>query len=332
MDFISKMHQAAQNDVKRIGLPEGDEERTLRAAEILNNEKIAEVVLYGDKEKIRENAKKIGVNIDGIEIIDINTDDNKEKYINELYELRKNKGVTPQKAEDMLKDAVYYATMELKNNKIDGLVSGAVHSTGDLLRPGLQIIKTKPGVSIVSSFFAMILQNKELGEDGLMLFSDCGVNVNPTAQELAIIAKETAISARNLCKIEPKVAMLSFSTKGSAKNDLTEKVVEATRILEESNVDFVFDGELQLDAALVPEVAKLKSPDSKLKGDANVLIFPDLQAGNIGYKLVQRMAGAEAIGPLCQGFLKPINDLSRGCSVEDIVTTVAITAVQAQNN
>lgn len=331
MSFTEKVWKLAQQELKKIVLPEGDEERNLKAAEIIHNNKIAHVVLVGNETTIKENAKNLGVNISGIEIIDPLTSAKTAEYANAFYELRKSKGVTEEKALATVKDPVYYGTMMVKVGDADGLVSGAVHSTGDLLRPGLQIIKTTPGIKVVSSFFVMEVPNSPYGDNGTLLFGDCAVNPNPSAEELASIAISTADNAKALCGIDPKVAMLSFSTMGSAKHEYVDKVVEATKIAKEARPDLAIDGELQLDAAIVGKVAKLKAPNSTVAGNANVLIFPDLQAGNIGYKLVQRFAGAEAIGPICQGFAKPINDLSRGCSYEDIVNVVAITAVQAQN-
>lgn len=331
MDFVSQMKQLAKSDLKKIVLPEGNEERNLKAAEIIHNEKIADVILVGSRNEIEENARKFGVNIEGITIEDPQTSERTKAYANELYELRKKKGVTQTMAENIILDPMYYATMMVKNDDAHGMVSGAVHTTGDLLRPGLQIIKTAPGISVVSSFFIMILKDKTYGENGQMLFADCAVNPNPNADELAAIAIATAESAQKLMKFEPKVAMLSFSSYGSAKHELVSKVQEATKKAQELRPDLSIDGELQLDAAIVESVGKKKAAASPVAGKANVLIFPDLQAGNIGYKLVERIAGADAIGPICQGFAKPINDLSRGCSVEDIVNVVAITAVQAQN-
>jgi len=331
MDFVSQMKELAKSDLKKIVLPEGNEERNLKAAEILHNEKIADVILVGSRNEIEENAKKFGVNIEGITIEDPQTSERTKAYANELYELRKKKGVTQTMAENIILDPMYYATMMVKNDDAHGMVSGAVHTTGDLLRPGLQIIKTAPGISVVSSFFIMILKDKTYGENGQMLFADCAVNPNPNADELAAIAIATAESAKKFMKFEPKVAMLSFSSYGSAKHELVSKVQEATKKAQELRPDLSIDGELQLDAAIVESVGKKKAAASPVAGKANVLVFPDLQAGNIGYKLVERIAGADAIGPICQGFAKPINDLSRGCSVEDIVNVVAITAVQAQN-
>ena len=245
--------------------------------------------------------------------------------------MRKAKGVTPEKAADMIKNPLFFAAMMIKDGKGDGFVSGAINTTGNTLRPGLQIIKMKPGINTVSSFFIMEIPNKAYGDDGLMIFADCAVNIDPTSEQLAEIAISSAASAKALCGMDARIAMLSFSTKGSAKHDNVDKVRIATEMVHERAPELMVDGELQADAALVEKVGQLKSPGSPVAGKANVLVFPDLQAGNIGYKLVQRLAGAEAIGPICQGFAAPINDLSRGCSIEDIVSVVAITAVQAQN-
>ena len=332
MDFVSKMKELAKSDLRKIVLPEGNEERNLKAAQIIHAEKIAEVILVGNRNEIETNAEKFGVNIEGITIEDPSTSERTKGYAEGLYELRKKKGVTQTMAENIVLDPMYFATMMVKNDDAHGMVSGAVHTTGDLLRPGLQIIKTAPGISVVSSFFIMLLKDRSFGEDGQMLFADCAVNPNPNADELAAIAIATAESAKKLMKFEPKVAMLSFSSYGSAKHELVSKVVEATKKAQEMRPDLSIDGELQLDAAIVESVGKKKAAASPVAGKANVLVFPDLQAGNIGYKLVERLAGADAIGPICQGFAKPINDLSRGCSVEDIVNVVAITAVQAQSS
>lgn len=332
MDFVSKMKELAKSDLRKIVLPEGNEERNLKAAEIIHSEGIAEIILVGDRNEIETNAKKFGVNIEGITIEDPATSERTKGYAEGLYEIRKKKGVTQTMAENIVLDPMYFATMMVKNDDAHGMVSGAVHTTGDLLRPGLQIIKTAPGISVVSSFFIMLLKDKSFGADGQMLFADCAVNPNPNADELAAIAIATADSAKNLMKFDPKVAMLSFSSYGSAKHELVTKVVEATKIAQEKRPDLSIDGELQLDAAIVESVGRKKAASSPVAGKANVLVFPDLQAGNIGYKLVERLAGADAIGPICQGFAKPINDLSRGCSVDDIVNVVAITAVQAQNS
>ncbi|MFZ2256738.1 MAG: phosphate acetyltransferase [Clostridiaceae bacterium] len=329
MDFMTKMKSLAKADVKTIILPEGEESRNLTAAAQITQEGIAKIVLLGDEETIKANAAALSLDISKCRIINPSVGEKFEEYANTFYELRKKKGVTPEQAKEILKDPMYYGTMMVKMDDADGMVSGATHTTGDLLLPGFQIIKTAPGVSVVSSFFIM-LTNSTYGENGTLLFADCAVNPMPDEDQLASIAISTADTAKNLLKIEPKVAMLSFSTKGSAQHEVVTKVQNAVKIANERRPDLNIDGELQADAALVASVAKLKAPDSKVAGSANVLIFPDLQSGNIGYKLVQRIAGAEAIGPICQGFAKPINDLSRGCNAEDIVNVVAVTAVQAQ--
>lgn len=332
MELMKKIWQMAQQDRKRIVLPEGEEERTLMACEKIKENGLAELVLVGNEEKIRLKAKELGANIEGIKIEDPDKSENTVLFTNEFYELRKNKGMTLEKAAKIVRDPLYFGTMMVKLGYVDGMVSGAVHTTGDLLRPGLQIVKTAPGVSVVSSFFIMMVPDCEYGDEGMLVFSDCAVNPNPDAEQLASIAIATAETAKNLCGIEPKVAMLSFSTMGSADHELVEKVRTATEIAKQRRPDLLIDGEMQLDAAIVKKVADQKAPNSKVAGNANVLIFPDLQSGNIGYKLVQRFAKAEAIGPVCQGFARPINDLSRGCSSDDIVNVVAVTAVQAQKN
>ena len=304
MSLIEKIRAKAQADVKTIVLPEGDEKRTVKAAEIIKKEGLAEPVLIGSPDAVAKVAAEQGADISGIKVIDPAASEKSDEYAQALFEVK-------------LGDA-------------DGLVSGAVHTTGDMLRPALQIIKAKPGMSIVSSSFLMECPNKDLGEDGLLVYADCVVNPCPTAEETAQIAVSAAETARVLCGIEePRVALLSFSTKGSAKHDLVTKMQEATKIAHELAPDLLLDGEMQFDAALVPEIGASKAPGSPVAGRANVLIFPDLQAGNIGYKITQRIGGAECFAVL-QGLAKPCNDLSRGCSVEDIVNTVAMTAVQAQ--
>ena len=332
MKLMNKILEVAKADKKRIVLPEGNEERTIVATEEIYKQGYAHPILVGNKEEILNKATALKVDLTGVEIIDPETSENLSKYIEAFYELRKNKGMTMSKAEKIVRDPLYFGTMMVKLGDADGMVSGAVHTTGDLLRPGLQIIKTAPGVSVVSSFFIMMVPDSPYGENGMLLFADCAVNPNPTYEQLAAIAIATADTAKNLCKIEPRVAMLSFSTMGSADHELVEKVRKATELAKELRPDLMIDGEMQLDAAIVGKVAAQKAPNSQVAGRANVLVFPDLQSGNIGYKLVQRFAGAEAIGPMCQGFAKPINDLSRGCSSEDIVKVVAITAVQAQSS
>ena len=331
MELMSKILASAKSDRKKIVLPEGNEERTIQAAERINKEGFAFPILIGNREEILNKANELNLNLEGIEIIDPNESDKLDKYIEAFYELRKNKGITLSKADKIVRDPLYFATMMVKLDDADGMVSGAVHTTGDLLRPGLQIIKTSPGVSTVSSFFIMNVPNSPYGDNGTLLFADCAVNPNPTEDQLVEIAIATAETSLNLCKVEPKVAMLSFSTMGSADHEVVTKVRNATAKAQERRPDLSIDGELQLDAAIVPKVASQKASNSLVAGKANVLVFPDLQSGNIGYKLVQRFANATAIGPICQGFAKPINDLSRGCSVQDIVDVVAITAVQAQS-
>ena len=327
MALIDKIKAKAKANVKHIVLPEGEESRNVQAAVKIVSQGIATLTLLGDPAKVKEVAA--GASLEGLEIIDPRTSDKCEEYAATLYELRKAKGMTPEQAAELVKDPMYYGVMMVKMGDADGLVSGAIHSTGDMLRPALQIIKSKPGIKTVSSCFLMECPNKAYGDDGVMVFADCAVNIDPDAEQLASIALGAADSARALAGIEPRVAMLSFSTKGSAKHDLVTKVQEATRIAKELDPGLMLDGELQLDAAIVESVGQLKAPGSPVAGKANVLVFPGLEAGNIGYKLVQRLAGAEAYGPILQGIAKPCNDLSRGCSVDDIVATVAITAAQA---
>ena len=332
MSFIEEIKNRAKEDKKTIILPEAEDKRVLEAASKVTKEGFAKIILLGDEQKIKEDCKTNEINLDGVDIINPLTSDKKEEYKQKLYELRKNKGMTLEQAEELLKESIYFGMMMLKdeNSKADGLVSGAAHSTANTLRPALQILKTKPGPKLVSAFFVMCVPDCEYGENGTFIFGDSGLNQNPTADELSEIAISSSKSFEQLVRKEAKVAMLSYSTKGSAKSELTEKVIEATELVKEKKTNLMVDGELQLDAAIVPEIAASKAPDSPLKGEANVLIFPDLDAGNIGYKLVQRLAKAEAYGPLCQGIAKPVNDLSRGCSADDIVGVVAITAVQAQ--
>lgn len=329
MSMIERIYEKAKKDVKRIVFPEGDESRTLLAAAKLQTEGLAQPILLGKEEAIRAAAEKAGADLTGISLED--PEGGKlEAYAQALYDLRKAKGLTPEAARDLAQDPMYYGILMVKLGDADGLVSGAVHTTGDMLRPALQIIKTKPGIKIVSSSFLMNCPNPALGDEGLLVYADCIVNPCPTAEELAQIAVTTAATAHDLCGVEtPRVAMLSFSTKGSAKHELVSKVQEAVAIAHALAPDLALDGELQPDAALVPEVARTKAKDSPVAGRANVLIFPDLQSGNIAYKLTQRIGGAEAYAVL-QGLAKPCNDLSRGCSVQDIVNTAVLTAVQAQ--
>ena len=332
MSFIEDIKNRAKKEIKTIILPESEDKRVLEAASKVTSQGFANIILLGDQNKIEADCKKYNIDIRGVKIVNPLTSDKKEEYITKLYELRKAKGMTIEQAEKLLKEPIYFGMMMLKDeNKVaDGLVSGAIHSTADTLRPALQILKTAPNTKLVSAFFVMCVPDCEYGEKGTFIFGDSGLNQNPTADELSEIAISSSKSFEILVQKEPKVAMLSYSTKGSAKSELTEKVIEATNLVKEKEPKLLVDGELQVDSAIVPEIAKSKAPDSPLGGNANVLIFPNLDAGNIGYKLVQRLAKAEAYGPLCQGIAKPVNDLSRGCSTDDIVGVVAITAVQAQ--
>jgi len=330
VSFIDDIKQKAKADKKTIVLPESNDIRILEATQMVLKEDYANIVLVGNEEKILEMAKENNLDITGVRIVDPLTSEKKEEYSNYFYELRKNKGITLEDAKRMMEDEVYFGMMMVKSNDADGLVSGACHSTSDTLRPALQILKTAPDTKLVSAFFLMVVPDCKYGENGAFIFADSGLNEYPDPEALSEIAISSGKSFKQLVGVEPKVAMLSYSTYGSAHSPLTEKVVEATRILKEKAPDLLCDGELQLDAAIIPEIAASKAPGSPLKGEANTLIFPDLDAGNIGYKLVQRLAKAEAYGPLCQGIARPVNDLSRGCSSEDVAGVVAITALQAQ--
>ena len=330
MAIIDVLKEKAKADKKTIVLPESEDRRTYEAAAKILKEGIANIVLVGTDEDVKKHGE--GLDLTGIQVVDPATSDKTAAYIDKLVELRSKKGMTPEQAKEiLLNQYLYYGVMMVKMGDADGMVSGACHSTADTLRPCLQILKTKPGTKLVSAFFLMEVPNCEFGENGTFVFADCGLNQDPNPEELAAIAASSAESFRSLVGAEPKVAFLSHSTKGSAKHALVDKVVEATKIAREQNPDLKLDGEMQLDAAIVPRVGEAKAPGSEVAGHANVLIFPNLDAGNIGYKLVQRLAKAEAYGPVTQGIAAPVNDLSRGCSADDIVGVVAITAVQCQN-
>ena len=333
MNFIENIKNRAKQEIKTIVLPESEDIRTLKATQIALKEKYANIVLVGNEEIIKQKAQENNINIEGATIINPQTSKDYEKYAQLLYELRKNKGMTIEQAKELVLNPVYFGMLMVKDEetKADGLVSGAAHSTADTLRPALQILKTAPDTKLVSAFFVMVVPDCKYGENGTFIFGDAGLNENPNPDQLSEIAISSSKSFEQLVQKEPKVAMLSYSSHGSAHSELTEKVIEATKLLKEKEPNLIADGELQLDAAIIPEVAASKTPTSPLKGEANVLIFPNLDAGNIGYKLVQRLGKAEAYGPLCQGIAKPVNDLSRGCSAEDIAGVIAITAVQAQN-
>jgi len=329
MNYLEEIKQAAKKMQKTIILPESMDERILDAAEIIIAEKIANIILIGEKETIIQKHPKLT----NTKIINPITYEDTPKLINELYELRKHKGMTLEKAKNLiLNDYMYFACMLIKNNEADGIVSGACHSTANTLRPALQIIKAKPNTPLVSSFFIMEIPNCDYKKDGLYLFADCGLEQNPDPTKLAHIAISSAESYQNLLHQEPYVALLSHSTKKSAQHPDTEKVIEAYNIAKNLRPNLKIDGELQLDAAIIPEVAKLKAPNSSVAGHANVLIFPDLDAGNIGYKLVQRFAHANAYGPITQGMNNPVNDLSRGCTIDDIIGTIALTIIQTKKD
>lgn len=330
MELLESIKEKARQSLMSIVLPEAEEERTLRAANTCIEEGLANIVLIGSEKMIMERAEEwVLPSINKATIIDPKNNPKREEYINLMLKLRQSKGLTREQAEVLVENPLYLSVVMIKNGDADGEVAGANNATGDVLRPALQYVKTKPGISVVSGAFLMLVP-KHFGEDGLMLFADCAVHPNPNANELAQIAVETGKTARAIAGIEPRIAMLSFSTKGSAKHEMVDKVIEATRLAHEMDPSLQIDGDLQADAAIVPGIGSKKAPGSKIAGRANVLVFPSLEVGNISYKLVQRLAGAEAIGPVLQGMASPINDLSRGCSVSDIVNLVAITACQAQ--
>jgi phosphate acetyltransferase len=330
MTFAEKMKMQAKNAQKNLVLPEGCEERTLQAAAKVMEEKLAKsVTLLGKVDEITAKAEELGVDLSSLTLLDPENSDKRELYANELYELRKHKGMTKEDAYSQIIDPLKWGAMMARLKDADAMVAGALNTTGDVLRACFTIIKCKPGIKSASSCFVMATDKKDLGANGSFIFGDCATIPNPTVEQLASIAEASAQSCETFLEVEPKVALLSFSTKGSAKGELVEKVQQATQMVQEKCPDLAVDGELQLDAAIIEEVGKFKAKGSKVAGKANTLIFPDLQAGNIGYKLVQRLAGADAYGPILQGFARPVSDLSRGCSVEDIVVTSAITLAQA---
>ena len=331
MSFVETMKEKARQNIKTILLPESEDVRVIQAAADVEEEGFAKAVLIGNEENVKQIALDNNIDVSKVTIINPLKSEKFGEYSNKFYELRKAKGMTPEKAKEIMKEPIYFGTMMVKVGDADGIVSGACHPTAHTLRPALQILKTAPGTKLASAFFLMVTKCPEYGEDGVFIFADSGMNEYPDADGLSEIAISSAKSFKQLVGKEPRVAMLSYSTYGSASSPLTEKVIEATRILKEKAPDLLCDGELQLDAAIIPEVAERKAPGSPKAGKANVLIFPDLDAGNIGYKLVQRFGRAEAYGPLCQGIAKAVNDLSRGCSSDDIVGVVAITSVQAQD-
>ncbi|MDA3929658.1 MAG: phosphate acetyltransferase [Prolixibacteraceae bacterium] len=328
MKLIEQIKVKAARLNKTIVLPEGEEPRTLKAAEIVLREGISQLILLGDEKTIQNLASELEVNIEKATIVNPKTDFRRDAYANMMVEIRKSKGLTKDDALKLLDDPLFFGPIMIKAGDADGEIAGAINATGDVLRPAFQFVKTLPGCSVVSGAFLMFVK-EEFGHNGVMVFSDCAVMPDPNENQLAEIAVTTARTAKAIVGMEPKVALLSFSTKGSAKHPMADKVVNATLIAQELAPDLIIDGEMQLDAAIIKEVGELKAPGSKVAGQANVLVFPSLESGNIGYKLVQRFAGAEAIGPILQGMAAPINDLSRGCSVNDIVNMIAVTAAQA---
>jgi phosphate acetyltransferase len=330
MELLDSIKQNARKHNKRVVLPEGYEERNIRAADIAVAEGVAQIILLGDPDEIQAHAAKLGLkNLDKATIVNPKSHSKKEQYADLMVELRKSKGMTKEEALRLIVDPLYLGVLMIKSGDADGEVSGADHATGDVLRPAFHYVKTAPGISVVSGAFIMILPDKSFGDNGILIFADGAVYPDPDDKELAEIAVASAHTAKVIAGLEPRVAILSFSTKGSAKHEMVDKVISATKIAQQMAPEFLIDGELQGDAALVESIGQKKAPGSKIAGKANVLVFPDLNCGNIAYKLVQRLAHAEAIGPILQGMAAPINDLSRGCSVNDIVSMIAITANQA---
>lgn len=330
MKLSQLIREKAKKNPKIIVLPEGEEPRMIKAAETIINEGFASLILLGREESIKSTAQELGVELPNeIKIINPKDSEKLKEYAESYYQLRKNKGVSLDEAYQLLENPLYFGALMVYHDDADGLVAGSINATGDVFRPALQTIKTAPGINIVSSSFVMVVPDCPYGEKGIIVFADCALNPEPNAKQLADVAIASAATGKALVGFEPRVAMLSFSTKGSGKHPLVDKVIEATKITKEKKPELLIDGELQADAALIPSIGERKAPNSKIAGKANVLIFPDLNSGNIAYKLIERLAKADAIGPISQGMRKPVNDLSRGCSAEDIVNVVAITVLQA---